>query len=723
MAAGIQRSGLNESTYERPQQNWVCGWAAEGKPCRHGPNSKGVCVAAFECTPSERNGRWHCSRQQVHGGRCEDGPRPDGSCCKPIPKCQPGLSWRARRGKLTRWTLALTLGLIIVSIVWLGPTAVSPGPLNAKHSTAAKGCVSCHFSGHEPFSKWLAVALGTVSNTGESSLCTVCHDRGEHPFQPHSVDPELLAAWTKRTLASTNTAITPIRLSLSSIKVSAVELRERELECASCHVEHRGQSVDLKQMTNSQCQGCHSSRFRSFEQDHPEFYTFPYERRTRINFNHASHIDQHFSKKERTVFDCSGCHRPDAAGHQMLTRTFDKTCAECHANQIVADAQPVFVIPALDLESLEDREVDIGSWPEEGFEGISAPLRLMLSARSELRAALALVDEIEDLEDLSDEDEVTDEHLEAVATVAWSIKSLLAEIALGGHGTIAWYLEASLGMELPAKAVSELAGGLPQQTVLEMIDVWFPEIEDELEDHQAGLKVPTTAVALRSPMAKSFSVETRGLFRLSASGDWKFVKTGHTEQVNYLKRLFEQAPTVPDAELLEDPPEEADGQEDWSSGGGWYYSEDDYGMYYQVSGHQDPFSRAWLDIAAQLEPVQTGAFEMLADRGAAGRCTKCHSIDQEDDRLGVNWSPFTATTLRPVTQFSHEAHFSLGDQDGCLTCHDLTRSSQFAKGFEDYESGLVRIKLQSHDHRHLPPMPQRRASRQRLHDLPQLPCR
>ena len=246
-------------------------------------------------------------------------------------------------------------------------------------------------------------------------------------------------------------------------------------------------------MSIAQCQGCHSSRFRSFEQDHPEFYNFPYERRTRIQFNHASHLDQHFSRKERTVFDCNGCHRPHEAGRQMLTRTFEKTCAECHAKQIVADTQPVFVIPALDLESLEDREVDIGSWPEEGFEGISAPMRLMLSARPGLRSALALVDEIEDLEDLSDEDEVTDEHLEAVATVAWSIKSLLAEISLSGHDAIAWYLQASLGVELPAKAVSELAGGLPQETVLEMIDAWFPEIEEELEDHRAGLKVPTTA--------------------------------------------------------------------------------------------------------------------------------------------------------------------------------------------------------------------------------------
>ena len=156
--------------------------------------------------------------------------------------------------------------------------------------------------------------------------------------------------------------------------------------------------------------------------------------------------------------------------------------------------------------------------------------------------------------------------------------------------------------------------------------------------------------------------------------------------MNYLKHLFEQRAGEPNEEFLEEPPEEADDREDWLSGGGWYYSEDDYGMYYRVSGHQDPFARAWLDIAAQLEPVETGAFEMLADRGAAGRCIKCHSIDQEADRLTVNWSPFAAAVLRPVTQFSHEEHFSLGDQKGCLTCHNLTKTSAFENGFENYDA-------------------------------------
>ena len=442
------------------------------------------------------------------------------------------MSWRARRGKLTRWTLALTLGVLIVSIVWLGPVAVSPGSLNAKHSTAAEGCGSCHFSGHETFSGWLAVALGNVSNEGESTRCTQCHDRGEHPFTAHSVTPELLASWTKRAEVSTNTtALTPVRLSLSTMKASAADLRDRQLPCASCHVEHRGQSVDLKQMTNAQCQGCHSNRFRSFEQDHPEFYSFPYERRTRIWFNHASHIDNHFTKRERTVFACNGCHRPHAAGHQMLVRNFEKACAECHEKQIVADAQPVFVVPILDLDSLEDRDVDIGAWPDDGVEGIAPLMRLLLSARPELREALALVDEIEDLEDLSDEDEVTDEHLQALATVTWGVKSLLADIALSGHGGIAWYLQASLGVELPTTAITELSGGLPEDTLREMIDVWFPKMDKELEAYQAGLSVPTRTIALRTP-SPGFSVANRGLFPTTTLGDWALVKTNHSEQVN-----------------------------------------------------------------------------------------------------------------------------------------------------------------------------------------------
>ena len=183
MTAGIQRSGLNESTYERPQQDWVCGWAAEGKPCRHGPNTKGVCVAAFECTPSERNGRWHCSRQRVHGGRCEDGPRPDGSCCKTDTQMPAGVELARTPGKADEMDPGADPGSAYCLRRLAGSQGSLPG--TAQRQTQHRGRrlrVMPLLRPRAIFQVARGSALGTVSNAGESSLCTVCHDRGEHPF-------------------------------------------------------------------------------------------------------------------------------------------------------------------------------------------------------------------------------------------------------------------------------------------------------------------------------------------------------------------------------------------------------------------------------------------------------------------------------------------------------------------------------------------------------------
>src|SRR5882724_6475419 len=57
---------FNSGKYERPNQNWICGKAAEGKPCRIGPDAKGRCRAIYECRPAlgikegEDKGRYRC---------------------------------------------------------------------------------------------------------------------------------------------------------------------------------------------------------------------------------------------------------------------------------------------------------------------------------------------------------------------------------------------------------------------------------------------------------------------------------------------------------------------------------------------------------------------------------------------------------------------------------------------------------------------------------------
>jgi hypothetical protein len=61
-----------------------------------------------------------------------------------------------------------------------------------------------------------------------------------------------------------------------------------------CHREHQGAEFDLTAMNDSGCQTCHQQRYESFAADHPDFGAWPYERRTRIAFNHSSHQAKHF---------------------------------------------------------------------------------------------------------------------------------------------------------------------------------------------------------------------------------------------------------------------------------------------------------------------------------------------------------------------------------------------------------------------------------------------
>ena len=104
MMRQLQARGARESPYERPDRKWLCGWAAEGRPCWLGPDPKGRCAVTHECHPVRQGDRWQCTRSPVFGGACDDGPLSDGSCCRPIPRCQPVRSLRAQRGRLSRWT-------------------------------------------------------------------------------------------------------------------------------------------------------------------------------------------------------------------------------------------------------------------------------------------------------------------------------------------------------------------------------------------------------------------------------------------------------------------------------------------------------------------------------------------------------------------------------------------------------------------------------------------
>ena len=139
--------------------------------------------------------------------------------------------------------------------------------------------------------------------------------------------------------------------------------------------------------------------------------------------------------------------------------------------------------------------------------------------------------------------------------------------------------------------------------------------------------------------------------------------------------------------------------EDWATAGGWYQDDDTFALRYRPVGHADIFVHSWLEVTSPLTVTSysadesnkselewaTDIFEELANAKGPGVCTKCHSIDQSNNAdVRINWrGAHPHPNQHSFTKYSHESHFSLLDEKGCVTCHIVNRESNFSVGFED----------------------------------------
>ena len=140
----LQKFGFRQSAYLRPTQRWVCGNTTHGQPCHIGPDQRGRCPGGSECHPRKEGDRWICARSTFAGGSCESGPNPNGSCCRPIPKCQPVRSLRARREVVVRWVSSVTVGILLLGLSIAGGVWIAnPGSLTSQH-TDIDNCAGCH---------------------------------------------------------------------------------------------------------------------------------------------------------------------------------------------------------------------------------------------------------------------------------------------------------------------------------------------------------------------------------------------------------------------------------------------------------------------------------------------------------------------------------------------------------------------------------------------------
>lgn len=103
-----------------------------------------------------------------------------------------------------------------------------------------------------------------------------------------------------------------------------------QVDCARCHVDHRGRSTALRRVDEGHCTDCH---FRSFSK-HPEFAVVRNKSKEEpgILFTHDRHVVKEYVEKEKLSLkdSCLKCHEPSPKGRDLEKVNFERHCASCH---------------------------------------------------------------------------------------------------------------------------------------------------------------------------------------------------------------------------------------------------------------------------------------------------------------------------------------------------------------------------------------------------------
>lgn len=648
---------FDPNEYSRPNSKWNCGRISEGLGCPIGPGNDGRCRAV--CTPYLKLNRYHCNHASLHDGKCDagpgedgacsvtpaicrpakkgkkhvctrgaclDGPNPDGTCGKQFPPCNPTRRVLSRREIVSCGAFVLAVGLAMMMVARpASKSIISPGNLTSHHSSVADKCSSCHALDDEgTLNDWVHVGLfGKRIEHSQTDLCMTCHhDLGVHPESAHTINSDLLAQITNSVSNQPDDASWQLKLSRMAFQP------HQKTECSVCHKEHHGAEFDLKQLTDNQCQVCHASAFHSFVDGHPKFTEYPYQRRTRIYFDHVSHYGVHFRESSRYLnarddvsqfltdggpsqSSCAVCHLPDAAGQQMLVRPFEDSCAACHADQVennIVEGISVFALPAVDPQHIptlwNNTNLDRRGDHLQTAGTLPPIMRLLLSADDKFRELDQLLQDI-DLSRLQNEiPQVRDSAKQYVEIVTRELDLIVRQ----GPAGIESRLEQTIGAEVSRDQINQLV---------------------QLIDH-----------------------------------DWIVLAT-----TQFVRSVLDDTA--------------ANGKMD-NVDHGWYVRSRDRSLRYRPMGHADPLIKNLLDVSAKLGGADSTLLPIrdlyltVSHAAGTGRCLKCHTVDkQPDGEISINWEPFGSQPVqREFTHFSHQPHLVMFSENACMNCHDLkTRSA------------------------------------------------
>jgi hypothetical protein len=480
--------------------------------------------------------------------------------------------------------------------------------------------------------------------------------------------------------------------------------------CASCHIEHRGETFDLTAMSDARCQACHAQQFQSLAQGHPQFDNYPYRSQRRIAFDHRAHHDKHFGTKGES-FDCTSCHvdktRTGQVGSVFRSVDFAQACARCHEQAIASETingWALLQVPSIEAADSHDSSLGLTDWPTTAMFGYEAefsiPLRILLAADPDAYDSLRKLPASGRLEDILLH---SGDRAEVSRALALAFRRLVKDVAVSGQ--VAWkerlvvVAERALQRQLnplELSLIAELSSGLPPDLFRHIETAWFGK-QSTLADSSVE-KPPFRMVVQSAQDDLLLSAEDDGLLDNSLSQS-DLVEDGLLEQNSIASESPASGASATILTQLRGATHVA--------AGGWYLDPELLALCYMPQGHADRTLAAWEEYICLIQSghAQTAPGDMPGDlpddlpgeldwqrlthgQSLPGSCTQCHLLEAgAEPAAGQSvWQSLARPeSVRPFTRFDHTPHLTLPALSDCRYCHRFDSGSPqtLATAWED----------------------------------------
>jgi len=611
--------------------------------------------------------------------------------------CHVKRSWYGQRRRALLIATILLITLLLFMIKSRHQLAIiKPGNLSNPHAqilaatVTSQRCAACHPQASNSDNLWFNASSAGHQHLTQTDACLDCH----HKTIPrkvaklaHNLDAQQLAE-----LRLSRQRLTSLRSNSATwqdlLPGPAVDLNN--IQCATCHREHRGANADLLAISDTQCQTCHSDRFGDFATSHPDWQQWPYGRGGEISFNHATHANKHYPATRHdgksTPFQCAQCHQRNTNNDISRAASYQVACSSCHDEVLkleTAEGLNLLALPILSPESAARVQL----WPEAAtgfYDGTVSPLaELLLQADPDMAKALTEIPN-RDFATLE-----TPAGIAAAETVAQGIRQLINEIASQGQPAL---IKRSQRLGLTPESVQTLLRALSPQLVEETRQIWFPQQGqanlDPADDSQPETKTKpsgTNSNDIRSlPDDSTNPNDLLGpdlqdadlLGPNSLSGDSLLIPQRNPNTDPLALEPLATGSLVETEQTTKSPTTDAvDFDADsMLPAGGWFRDDQGLAIRYRGSDHDDPVLKAMIDIIRQL-PAGEPARERLLQNRAIAACIECHPGAIQTHG---SWRSRPVSNIGQFTKFSHASHLNVAQLSNCIECHRVAGKSSAA---------------------------------------------